>query len=331
MRISVRTLVIPGETIGSSQILTSISPTPCALPALQLPGLDPENQLDLTPANAARAINEVWDYLAKRAPPPLCDELTEFTADHYHSLLVQAFAVSGETLRPVVHVFRQGDDATHHLPIPACDTSSLTGTASSSFLHPDIRVSLASGHYELALRVDHNYGCESRSGELVLTLETQTDQQFSERIDVIQAGDSQACDIISGSNLESIEVTRHYYNILSAAIFSETSHITSLIWGNNKTTEITADVFSNSFPNLTSLHMGGNPIETLPSGIFSGLEELTQLRFEGNENFRFLLSGPFSGLSSLVELSLARNRIKQIESSAFSDLNNLISLPLKRQ
>ena len=291
-------------------------------------GTDTESVLELDPpANAARLIDEVWDYVVKRAPLPICDDLTELTADHYRSLIGQSFTASEETLRPVVHVFRQGDETARHLAIPNCNTYSLTATTLKSFLHPNLRTSPASGYYELALGVDRNYACESRSGEFTLTLETQTGGHYSESVNVIQLGDSQACELISGSDLETLKVAEQSYETLSPAIFSETSHLTSLIWSQNGTREFTTDVFATSFPNLSSLHILRNPVETLPAGLFLELDGLQELRLEGTF-LRRLPLGTFSGLSNLAELSVSGNLIDRMEAGIFSELSNLRSLHL---
>lgn len=78
--------------------------------------------------------------------------------------------------------------------------------------------------------------------------------------------------------------------------------------------------------NLESLDLKGNGLRQLPDAQFGRLGRLMKLCLD--ENLLEYIPGCFVNLTNLVELSIAKNRLQDVQDDALAGLKNLVSLDL---
>ena len=166
-----------------------------------------------------------------------------------------------------------------------------------------------------------------------------------EPIVALRAGD------FSGlTELVELWLFRNRLTELPAGVFAGLDELQRLLLGFNRLTGLREGVFS-GLPQLTDLSVQENELSRLPPNVFAGLSRLQELWIYGNDmtelpagiselvrlekliawgnRLLVLPAGVLSGLSNLEVLSLADNRLTQLDRKAFASLTSLLQLDLR--
>ena len=261
-----------------------------------------EYTIDLDgPANASRAIDDVWDIVASLSDldsePPVISTCNE--GDIASDALTSS--VDSEVELPAGGGMT-GLELSFAVPE---NCSGVSVTASSSSIEVGAAVAKRDeGDFHLAITAaPHSAFCGTRTVRVTLELQG-----------------------VSGVSPATISVTQEANNTLCTSISGSPDDSTSLDLSGMNTVgsfELVDRMFDR-FTSLESLNLSRNLLTDFLPAAFDGLDQLKDLNLSRNA-FTYLPESAFSNLPTLETLNLSRNRIRGIDAAAFDLMPDEVS------
>ena len=293
-----------------------------------------EYTIDLTgPANAAQAIDDVWDIVASlsdlddAAAPPIRNACQH--GDISADALSSALETSIEVPPGGVH------EVDLSWPVPEnCSNVAPWALTNDSFIDTSVE-KLGEGEFRLSIRTmadNAASSCEGMNGSVRVGV-TGVTGVAETRITVSQPSSNALCRGVSEAPEDSTSLdlsSRNQSGSLSllAGMFSRFTELGSLDLSDNKLGHIERRIF-NGLDRLTELDLSRNLLTAVPDYAFAELSGLETLSLNDNRIGGEVTQLSFWGAQQLKVLNLSRNALTGLADGAFEENKNLESLWLQ--